>query len=437
VSRLDATHVIANRISASRISADRMIADRMVEFPVRNTRRRGLSAPTFLLTAATLIAVLLSAACAGPSVHTPSGVTLLPDPDPASVASVIFLLGDAGEAIPGRSPLLERMRDDVEWWSERLESDSTVTVLVLGDNVYPRGLRAPEDEERGRDSLVIMGQLDLVTGPEARSKAAYLYFLTGNHDWGLREDWEGYIRVRRLEDFVLAQRLRTGVRAEVTPAPGSGGPVVIDRNDHYRLLILDTPWWLLSNEAEAHTALLKAVDEAFVTAGDREILIAAHHPFRAGGPHGGNFSFWETLGARYLLFRSGAILQDISSRPYRDLERGLQEIFRRHGPPLAFIGGHEHSLQLLEAVEPTDPSFSIVSGAGSKLSSIGPVEGMLFGQSAPGYMRMIFEKNGGVTLSVVSAPEQFQHCPSEEEARVACMEAGISAYNTVFSKRLR
>src|SRR5690606_7365855 len=96
------------------------------------------------------------------------------------------------------------------------------------------------------------------------------------------------------------------------------------------------------------------------------------------------FSFWETFGVRYVLFRSGAILQDISSRPYRELDSGLRSIFSRYDPPIAFIGGHEHSLQVIEGVEPTDPLYNIVSGSGSKLSSVGPVEGLVFGQTAPG-----------------------------------------------------
>lgn len=383
----------------------------------------------------TVVAAL--SACGGPTVSTPSGATLIPAPAPSEVESVLFLMGDAGDALPGRSPVLALMREDIEWWTSQLDRDSSIAVLVLGDIVYPRGLHPPGDGEYGRDSAVVMGQIDLVTGPSARERGARVWFMAGNHDWGLREDWEGYVRLRRFEEFVAAERSRTGVTAELVPVAGSGGPVVVDWGKNYRLLILDTAWWLLAGDAETRAAVLAAIDEAFATAGGRELLLAAHHPFRSGGPHGGSFSFWETMGIRYILFRSGAILQDISSRPYRELETGLREIFSRYGVPLAFIGGHEHSLQLLEAIKPTDPLFSIVSGSASKLSSVGPVDGLVFGQSAPGYMRLVIEKNGGVTLFVVAAAERFQHCPGEEPARTTCMEMARVEYGTVYSRRLK
>jgi len=380
---------------------------------------------------------LLAAACGGPTVNTPSGATLIPASEPAEVESVLFLMGDAGNAIPGRSPLLARMRADIEWWAGRLDRDSAVAVLILGDVIYPRGMHPPDDEEFPRDSAVAMGQIDLVAGPEASKRGARLWFMAGNHDWGLREDWPGYVRIRRLGDFVAAERARTGVLAELVPEAGSGGPVVIDWGTSFRLLLLDTAWWLLEGDEGSRGAVLEAIDEAFATAGDREIVMAAHHPFRSGGPHGGSFSFWETMGIRYVLFRSGAILQDISSRPYRELEVGLREIFTRHRVPLVFAGGHEHSLQILEAIESTEPRFNLISGSGSKLSSVGPVDGLVFGQSTPGYMRMVIEKDGGVTLFVIAADEQFQHCPGAEPARTECMAVAEEQYRTVYSRRLK
>src|SRR5690606_3609827 len=116
----------------------------------------------------------------------------------------------------------------------------------------------------------------------------------------------------------------------------------LDWGHHYRIVMLDTAWWLLEGDQAARLEVLRGIEEAFATAGDRTLMLAAHHPFRSGGPHAGGFSFWSTLGVRYLLYRSGAILQDITSRPYRQLEAGLRDIFGRHGPPLAFMGGHEH-----------------------------------------------------------------------------------------------
>jgi hypothetical protein len=166
------------------------------------------------------------------------------------------------------------------------------------------------------------------------------------------------------------------------------------------------------------------------------VLLVAHHPLRTGGPHGGQVSFWKTLGVQYLLVKSGAIFQDLSSVPYRDLERGLRDIFSQTRPPLAFIGGHDHSLQLFRALEPTDPKFTIVSGSASKLSRVAPARGMQFGRSAPGYMRLVVEKDGGVTLFVEAAPERYVSCDGGGAQRAACLARGVAAFQTVHSQRL-
>jgi hypothetical protein len=182
--------------------------------------------------------------------------------------------------------------------------------------------------------------------------------------------------------------------------------------------------------------VLDGISDALSTAGNRHVLIAAHHPFRSAGPHGGEFSFWRTVGIRYLLTRSGAMLQDLTSVPYREFETGVRGIFARTEPPLAFIGGHEHSLQVFQAVESTDPAFSLVSGSASKLSSIGVQPGMLFGSATPGYMRLVVERGGGVTLFVESAPAEYLSCAGAAEL-AACMAAGAEAFEILHSQRLR
>jgi hypothetical protein len=232
-------------------------------------------------------------------------------------------------------------------------------------------------------------------------------------------------------------RAWSGIPAYLVPQAGTGGPFVVDWGDRLRLILLDSAWWLVSAGEVERRAVLDGIDEAFLGAGDREVVLAAHHPFKSGGPHGGGFSLWELLGVRYVLHRSGAILQDLTSIPYRALEAGLREIFARHDPPLAFIGGHEHSLQVVVGVEPSDPRFNLVSGSGSKLSEVGPEPGLIFGNSVPGYMRLVMEKDGGVTLFVEAAPPEYLACEESDVEPNPCVLEGIAAMETVFSRRLK
>jgi hypothetical protein len=385
------------------------------------------------------LALLLAGACVRQPIPGPEPIPAGPA-DPRGIESMIFLVGDAGQARSGNYPILTRLRQDIEWWSEHLDRDSAVTVLFLGDIVYPLGLRDPGTREYPADSAVAMDQVLLLAGAQARARGAQGYFLAGNHDWGLEEEWEGALRLAALSDFLVMASEHTGASVAMEPAAGTGGPTVLDLGTHVRLLLLDSAWWLLHAEAQdglAHMGVLKWIEEAMLTAGDREIIIAAHHPFRSAGPHGGEFSFWRTFGVRYVLARSGAILQDVTSLPYRALERGLRDIFSRVGPPIAFVGGHEHSLQVIHGTQELDPPYNIVSGSASKMSSLGTADGMQFGRAAPGYMRLAIGKDGSMDLFVESAPEEFQSCPAEGEERDACMREGVAAFETVHAQRLR
>jgi hypothetical protein len=386
-----------------------------------------------------MLAIGLTASCVRPDVLLPPPPTV-PLAAPGDVERVLFLIGDAGEARATHFPILPTLQRDIEWWTSHLESDSAVTVLFLGDNVYPLGLHAPGTPEYPGDSAVIMDQLSLLAGPAAVSRGAQGIFMAGNHDWGLKEEWEGFVRLKTMEDFLEMGRATTGAGVRLAPEAGTGGPEVVDVGRHVRLLILDTAWWLLDGgrlTAENQVDVLAGIEEAIASAGDREIFIAAHHPFRSAGPHGGEFNFWRTFGARYILARSGAILQDVTSLPYRKLEQGLRRIFERQGPPLVFIGGHEHSLQMFGPIQPTDPRYSIVSGAGSKTSSVGTADGIYFARDWPGYMRIVIEQDGGMSLFVIAVPPEFHECPTSEPERAECMEEGMAAFGTIYSFRLR
>lgn len=392
--------------------------------------------PLFRGAAAVCLALL--AACASPPGPLPTPQQI-PAPDPADVERVVFLVGDPGTARRGYYPILPRLQQDIEAWAQQLQRDSAVTVLFLGDIVYPLGLHPPGHELFPHDSAIVTDQVLLLAGPHARARRAQGYFIAGNHDWGLKQEFQGFVRLKNLDRFLDRARAATGASVQLVPEAGTGGPYVLDLGAQIRVPILDTAWWLLAgNELRAqHSVVLDSLEATIRSAGTRQVLIVAHHPFRSAGPHGGESSFWEMFGFRYLLARSGAILQDVTSLPYRDLERGLRSIFARNGPPLAFIGGHEHSLQVFRAVALTDPTYSIVSGSASKMSSIGTGEGMLFGRSAPGYMRLIVGKDGGLSLFVEAAPERFQSCPQSNPERAACMAEGVAAFQTVHSQRLR
>lgn len=354
-----------------------------------------------------------------------------------SVESVIFWVGDAGDAVWGATPVMHKLASDIDQWSRALRRDSAVAVVYLGDNVYPGGLRDAGRPEFWEDSTRLEAQVDPMRAPGTRERKAFAVFLPGNHDWGHKFGAEGERRLLNMEEF-LDRRRAAGIRVSLLPRGGVPGPAVVDVGRHTRIIILDTAWWLLAGESDAKTRLMDGLLTAMTTAGGRATILAAHHPYKSAGSHGGLQPFWASLGIRWLLTRSGAALQDLNSLPYRDLLDRMKIIWERTGPPFMFAGGHDHVLQVIKGTDPLDPQYMIVSGAASKVSRVGHIDGMLYRDDQPGYMRMVVKKNGGIDLFVVAGPKDFKSCDRGDPALTAqCVSAGVQAFRNTYGNTLR
>jgi hypothetical protein len=380
-----------------------------------------------------LLAGALASACRRPPPGVPQ--TRLDDPNQNDIALVVFLIGDAGEAQPGRSAIVARLQQEVETWSMGLARDSAVSVLFLGDNVYPVGVRDPSDPAYPEDTLRLSSQIDVLAGPNAQRYHTTAYFVAGNHDWGnLIREAGGLRRLTNQQDLLDAARAR-GVPVRLMPTAGQPGPEVLDFGQTLRVLFLDTHWWLQEPAAPTKRRVLTGIEEAMRTAGGRHVMIAAHHPFTSGGAHGGPMSIWEGLGILWLLRQTGSLVQDLNATVYRDLLVGMQDIFGRLGPPLLFVGGHDHSLQVLEQVDSNEPEWTLVSGAGSKTTEVTFVGGMEYGDDVGGFMRLTFLRDGSVLLHVLATPAEYVNCAAAT-ASETCLQDGVAAFQTVLALRL-
>lgn len=361
----------------------------------------------------------------------------IPEPDPSSVEAVLFLVGDAGQAETGRSPLLANLRGEVERWSKALGRDSAVAVAFLGDNVYPRGLRDRSDRHFPADSTRLWSQIDVVSGPAARAHATAGWFLPGNHDWGGMVGRKGIARLRNQAEAL--ERARGGGEARVAMLPEAGrpGPAIRDVGTGYRIVILDTDWFLRPRDETESTAFFDELQRILESAGDREIIVLAHHPWETSGPHGVTEG-GRALGYYWLLEKSGTLVQDLDSPVYSDFIGQFRErVAAADRRPLLFAGGHDHSLQVFRGDGPTDPEHVLVSGAGSKLTRVSAADGLRFAASRPGYMTLVFRTSGELDLYVTAGDPELQPCRGDDTARATCLRRGIAAFETVYSAVLR
>jgi hypothetical protein len=387
----------------------------------------------FILIAA--LSVLL-AACAKKKLPELPGA-MIPEPLPADVESVIFVVGDMGAAVWDRSPMPRRMQRDVEWWSRALGRDSSVAVVFLGDNIYPAGLHDATDPRFEQDSIHLETQVQILAGPLARANKSFGVFIAGNHDWGNKPGGPGERRVKNQEEF-LTRRRAAGTLVSIQPPGATPGPGVLDVGTKFRMLLIDTAWWLLSADDEEKARTMERLETQMGQSTGRNVMIAAHHPLRSASSHGGLQSLWKAFGVRWLLYKSGAALQDLNSLPYRDFRNRLYEAFEKTGPPLLFAGGHDHALQVMRAIVKEEPSYLLVSGAGSKSSKVGHTEGMLYRSEEPGFMKLVVKKDGGVDLFVYTAPSGFLYCHlGTPDVQQQCVESGAAEFSIKYGLKLK
>src|SRR5438309_2285968 len=111
----------------------------------------------------------------------------------------------------------------------------------------------------------------------------------------------GWDAIRRQERFIAA----AGGGLALLPAGGCPGPAVVDVAQVVRLVALDTQWWLQegpkpagptsSCPASSESAVIDSVRAALRTAGQRVVVVVAHHPPASGGVHGGHFGWQDHI----------------------------------------------------------------------------------------------------------------------------------------------
>lgn len=334
----------------------------------------------------------------------------VPAVDPDDVEATLLLVGDAGAPARGGEPVLRALS------AAAGVNPSRSLVLFLGDNVYPHGLPAASTPGRNEAERRLAAQIAVLTESHARG-----VFVPGNHDWDT-----GRGAVERQQQLIEE---RSSGLATQRPANGCPGPDLLDVTEDVRIILLDTGWWLSDGPKEDDGScapsrpqeVLASLGAALEGAGDRRVLVVAHHPLDSGGPHGGQFGFLEhvfplrhihpglwiplpIVGSIYPIVRKlGLVDQDLTSERYRAMIAGLRAAFAVD-PPLATIAGHEHNLQVLRgALE----RYTLVSGGGiyGHANPVHRLDNTEYAIDAAGFMRIDILNNGRLRLGVLVVDE--------------------------------
>jgi len=291
----------------------------------------------------------------------------------------VILIGDAGASRPEEATL-----SDLGLWAEDLPEQTAV--VFLGDNLYPGGLGTRDERGEG----ILLQQL--------RATRARKLFVPGNHDWGsLMPSAENLAREERfIEKFQESPALFRpqggcpGPAVETLVEPGQG----LSHGLH--VMAIDLDWWLLDaadrpacSGAENERAFLRSVANELEVRADDHVIVAAHHPLRTGGPHGGHGrGFW----GHQMVSISGWLgidVQDVDAESYRRMVRRLVPALSQN-PPLMYAAGHDHGLQVIEGRDTA--GTLVVSGAGSSvnITTVTAIAGTLFAHAHAGFVVLDF-----------------------------------------------
>jgi len=357
--------------------------------------------------------------CASTQVYAPpSGANRIVELPPVES---LFLLGDGGDLTP-EAAVLELLGDEVTTAVGELGFDH-VAVVLLGDNLYPKGL--PAGASLAEAGAPIRAQLEA-------SRASRTYLVLGNHDWKKGEPG-GRRRAAAQIAAVGAWSETEGGHAEVLPGMDCPEPAARDLGEHLRLVFLDTQWWLNSTETSSSYCSGDPKDPATLSsvgrhlraeiesAGERPVIVLAHHPLSTAGPHGGRFGPRQHLfpltdlhpslvvplpglGSLAQLLRPLFTSQDVRSRSYRRLSGWVEETLLDR-PIFAWVAGHEHALQVIAGSDRV--GYRLVSGAGSagKGRPVGRRSATLLAAARAGYLRLDLDGSGRFTVTMVVVDE--------------------------------
>ena len=201
-----------------------------------------------------------------------------------SINQRIFLIGDAGEMVGNKHPVVDWLTKNVNW------DDEKNVAIFLGDNIYPVGLPMEGQGDYVGAKAIIDYQINLVKGKKGKA-----FFIPGNHDWrnGKLGGWE---QAMNQQDYINSLEQKN---IQAWPLNGCPGPVPIEVSDKVVLALIDSQWFLYLHDkpGPGSNCESKTIDEFQVQLAEiaaahpnQLLIVAMHHPPYSYGVHGGDYT---------------------------------------------------------------------------------------------------------------------------------------------------
>jgi hypothetical protein len=358
----------------------------------------------------------------------------------------VILIGDAGEMNGHQQAIIPDA-------ASRILTGKT-TVLYLGNNIYPSGMKLSGKSDEGYSQQILQSQYQPM-----RSKGAAVYFVPGNFDWD-RSGKNGLAKIRKQWAHIHAQN---DPLLQLVPANGCPDPVELTISDEMTIIAFDSEWWLfpfskvnpdVDCECTTKDEVVARLEELFYKNRFKVILLASHHPFQSYGVRGGNFTLKDhifpltalnknlylplpVVGSIYPIVRKSFTgPEDLRHPLYKDMIKKIDNVFDSF-PNLIHVGAHERGLQLIKTEQ-----IQVVSGSGANAKSAIKKKNSLFAKAVQGYVTIDLLKsndtrftyytyNNGSAKVAFTYTQAFKDVKTQEESSYAAIQTDsveMSAY---------
>ena len=321
-----------------------------------------------------------------------------------SIQARIVLIGDAGKLNSGKEPVIDAARNLIPF-------NNKTTVLFLGDNLYSGGLAGESPTDHKETKAILDSQANI-----ARGTTAKVIFIPGNHDWYGGAKY-GLENIRKQSEYINGLKNKN---VQFLPIDGCPGPEVYAINENVVLILFDSQWFLQKGEkpgiksdcsSKTEKQFYTALSTILLENKNKLVILAAHHPLKSYGIHGGYFTvkqhvfpftdlkpgLWiplPVIGSIYPIARGVfGSQQDLPYPAYRNMITNIEKIVSPYSNVI-FVAGHEHNLQLIKDHE----HFHIISGAGSKKTRISNGKNLLYKAESFGFATLNISKNKNVQV---------------------------------------